>query len=198
MRFDIPNTIVTNVLSEDEISQVYSAIDNSHNSYLMEKYVQSVKDFRLPDSVKEKVIKLSEEISGESNLEISEYQFARYQNITKEDGTVLKPNLSPHFDDMFPESRFTFDYQIGGNCEWPLSVEHRLFALKNNEALTFSGTHQVHWREKMEFADGQFIDMVFFHLRKIGDGPKPEDLNKHMKEKTEEFRVWYNSTKEKK
>lgn len=197
MRSNLPNIIIDEVLCFDEINELYDAISKSHNSYVMEKYVQGIRDFKLPESVKEKVIKYSEEISGESDLEISEYQFARYENIVKDDGSVLRPNLSPHFDDVFPEPRFTFDYQLGGNKQWPIVVEHRSYALQNNQALTFSGTHQVHWREKTLFTNDDFIDMIFFHLRKKGSAPKPADLNAAMQEKTEEFKIWYNSTKEK-
>jgi hypothetical protein len=78
---------------------------------------------------------------------------------------MLRPNLTPHFDE-FEQSRFTFDYQLGGNTTWDLVVEEKEFTLLNNSALTFSGTHQIHWRKPKTFKDDEYIDMIFFHLKK--------------------------------
>ena len=43
-------------------------------------------------------------------------------------------------------------------------VSNREFTLKDNEALTFSGTHQVHWRKHKDFDDKDFIEMLFCHF----------------------------------
>ena len=61
--------------------------------------------------------------------------------------------------------------QLKSNIDWPILVEGQSFTLKNNEALTFSGTHQVHWREYRKFKEEDFIDMLFCHFT-IKDNPK--------------------------
>ena len=138
----------------------------------------------MPPEIANKIVNYCEEISGESDLEIAEYQFARYRNVTDpESGQRLLPNLTPHWDAAFEEPRFTFDYQIGGNTSWALVVENKEFTLTNNSALTFSGTHQIHWREKKVFSDSDYIDMVFFHLRKKNSQSYNTDLPKEMQEK---------------
>jgi hypothetical protein len=188
MKHDEKNLIVENVLTEDEISMLYSVIDNPRSKYVMKLFAQTVSDFELPKSVEKKIIDYSEKISGESELEIAEYQFARYKNVVdQESGESLLPNLTPHWDAAFPQPRFTFDYQIGGNTSWPLVVEDREFTLTNNSALTFSGTHQIHWREKKLFSDNDYIDMIFFHLRKKNSQPYEIDLAEKMEEKAKYY-----------
>ena len=192
MKYDEINTIVDSVLTDDEISTLYSIIENSENGYLMELFNQKISDFALPEEISKKIIAKCEELSGESDLEITEYQFSRYEKIVNEDGSVRNPNLFPHYDGTFPEPRFTFDYQIGGNTTWPLVVENTVFELKNNQALTFSGTHQIHWRSKKNFKDGERIDMIFFHLRKKGAKKKDISVLETMNIKQAKFKEIYN------
>lgn len=192
MKYDEINTIVDSVLTDDEISTLYSIIENSEKGYLMELFNQKISDFTLPEEISKKIIAKCEELSGESDLEITEYQFSRYEKIVNEDGSVRNPNLFPHYDGTFPEPRFTFDYQIGGNTTWPLVVENTVFELKNNQALTFSGTHQIHWRSKKDFKDGERIDMIFFHLRKKGAKKKDISVLETMNKKQAKFKEIYN------
>jgi hypothetical protein len=188
MKHNEENVIVENVLTEDEISVLYSVIDNPSSKYVMKLFAQTVSDFELPNSVAKKIIDYSEKISGESGLEIAEYQFARYRNVVDpESGEILLPNLTPHWDAAFAEPRFTFDYQLGGNASWTLVVENKDFTLNNNSALTFSGTHQIHWRKKKIFSDSDYIDMVFFHLRKKKAQPYDTELPKEMEERAKYY-----------
>ena len=75
MKYDEINTIVDSVLTDDEISTLYSIIENSENGYLMELFNQKISDFALPEEISKKIIAKCEELSGESDLEITEYQF---------------------------------------------------------------------------------------------------------------------------
>ena len=188
MKYNEKNVILENVLTEDELSRLYSVIENPSSKYVMKLFAQTVSDFNLPLDIANKIVKYCEKISGESDLEIAEYQFARYRNVTDEEsGERLLPNLIPHWDSAFAEPRFTFDYQIGGNTNWTLVVEDKDFTLNNNSALTFSGTHQIHWRKKKIFSDSDYMDMVFFHLRKKRSQPYDTELAKEMEEKAKYY-----------
>lgn len=184
MKHNEKNLIVENVLSEEEISEIYKIVEKPNNTYLMKLFTQTIVDFSLPPRINKKIIDYSESISGESDLEIAEYQFARYKNTFDEESqTMLRPNLTPHCDLTFREPRFTFDYQLGGNTTWGLVVEQKEFTLENNSALTFSGTHQVHWRKHKIFEDNEYIDMIFFHLRKRNSKESPEEHPSSMESK---------------
>jgi hypothetical protein len=192
MKHNEENVIVENVLTEDEMSLVYSKVNASTSKHVMKLFAQTVSDFDLPETVRKKVIAYAEKISGENNLEIAEYQFARYKKVLDDESKQpLLPKLIPHWDAAFEEPRFTFDYQIGGNTDWPIVVEEKEFILKNNSALTFSGTHQIHWRIPKAFDDDQYLDMVFFHLRKIGAQKSPDSLETIMLEKLDVYSESY-------
>lgn len=194
MKYDEVNTIVENVLTQEEIDEIYKMLETPSQQYVMRKFNQSISDFQLPEAIRNKIISYCEQISGESDLNIEEYQFSRYNNVINEDGSIGRPILPPHCDETFKEPRFTFDYQIKSNTNWPLVVESREFTLKDNQALTFSGTHQIHWRKKKTFEDGEFIDMIFVHLRKRGSEPKPAEVDLIMEEKAAKFRALYEKT----
>jgi len=187
MKYDESNTIVKDVLTPEEIASIYKMLETPSQEYVMKRFNQKISDFQLPTSVAKKIVDHCEKISGESGLVISEYQFARYTNIYDEDGTLGAPLLSPHYDETFKEPRFTFDYQMKSNTTWPLVVEEREYPLEDNQALTFSGTHQIHWRTKKVFSDEEFIDMIFFHLKKSDAEPKGADVNSIMNEKAKHF-----------
>lgn len=196
MKYDEANIIVKNVLTQEEIDQLYSAISKSERNYVFKKFYQSISDFDLPDNIRKKIVKYCEEISGETDLDIEEYQFSKYKIIVKEDGTLGNPVLFPHYDETFPEPRFTFDYQIKSNTSWPLVVEEKEFNLSDNEALTFSGTHQIHWRVKKIFKGDEFVDMLFCHIKKKNASQKDVSINKVMNEKAKKYVEIYNKSEE--
>jgi hypothetical protein len=183
MKINESNTIIKNVLSQQEIDTLYEIIGNQSEQYVLPIYSQKVSDFDLPDEISKKIIRYCEEVSGVSGLVLYAYQFARYQNHKDSNGEIIRPMLSPHWDGVFQEPRFTFDYQIGGNTTWGLTVEDRNFVLNNNEAITFSGTHQVHWRPHKIFKDNEYMDMIFCHLEKPGLPPLSQEHRDYMESK---------------
>jgi hypothetical protein len=187
MKFDEKNIILDNVLEQEEISEIYKSLEKSYKKYIMDLHVQQISDFRMPVNTEKKIISYVESITGLSGFEM-EYQFSRYELLDFNGKTEI-PNLRPHFD-RFSEPRFTFDYQVNSNISWPLYVEGKEFVLKNNQALTFSGTHQIHWRPNREFVPGEFIEMVFCHLylKDTEESLGPDHFNM-MDEKAEEWRL---------
>jgi hypothetical protein len=192
--FDAPNKVIKNFLTHEEIEEVYSeVVKSSDNNYMMLTFNQKVIDFKLPESIKQKVLRECKKLSGLNDLVIEEYQFARYANTNNEDGTIGRPLLFPHRDEAFKQPRFTFDYQIFGNTDWAIVVEDNPFVLKSNEALTFSGTHQIHWRELKKFEEGEYIDMVFFHLRQENSETTSAEDSLIIKDKAAKYREIYDN-----
>jgi hypothetical protein len=187
MKFDEKNIVLDNVLEQEEISEIYKSLEESYKKYIMDLHVQQISDFRMPAGTEKKIISHVESITGLSGFEM-EYQFSRYELLDLNGKTEI-PNLRPHFD-RFDQPRFTFDYQINSNISWPLYVEGKEFVLKNNQALTFSGTHQIHWRPGRDFVPGEFIEMIFCHLylKDNEDELGVEHFNL-MDEKSEEWRL---------
>jgi hypothetical protein len=182
MKKDEVNVIVEDVFTQEEIDTIYQCVANGSGNSFVEPHAQANTFINLPQNIINKVTQKARELSCNENLVVTEYCHARYANVTSHCGKFhFKPSLFPHFDETFKEPRFTFDYQINANIDWPLIVApDKKFVLKNNQALTFSGTHQIHWREPKHFTDDQYVEMVFFHFSDPTVGLKSEELNEQM------------------
>jgi hypothetical protein len=182
MNKEVLNVVVENVFTPEEINLIYKAVQNNSGHEFISPHAQANTFIQLPDSILEKVTAKVRELSGNENIVITEYCHSRYANVTSNCGKFhFKPSLFPHFDETFKEPRFTFDYQLKSNVDWPLVVApDKKFVLKDNQALTFSGTHQIHWRDPLHFTDDQFVEMLFFHCSDPNGETKTEELNERL------------------
>lgn len=161
MDYNQPNVIVDKVFTDDEISQIYDHINNTPEDRQQVMKIFSHKAYHswMPENIVESITKAAQSTT-DRKIVLGELSFARYA-IFEED---LPVQLPPHWDEVFREPRLTFDIQLGSNRDWPIVVEGREYTLKDNQALTFSGTNQIHWRTKTNFSDGEFVDMIFAHF----------------------------------
>lgn len=156
----LTNKIYSDIFTDKEIESIYDVIDISQveNTTVVDIYAQKIWFIALPQKIKDRVLELAQDIYKQE-LKLEEIAFARY---SKEYGSI--PVLTPHYDNTFLEPRVTVDIQLRSNIDWPIVVEEKRFSLKNNQALTFSGTHQIHWRQHTEFNDDSYIEMLFCHF----------------------------------
>lgn len=189
MYYNVPNVVVDGVLTDEEISQVYDAVNNNSGSSFVEVHSQANVFIQLPQSILDKFISHARNISGIEGLMLTEYCYARYSNVTSDCGKVFRPSLFPHVDETFKEPRFTFDYQLNANVSWDIIVEDKVLSLSNNQAGTFSGTHQVHWREPKAFSDDQFVEMIFCHFTDPNEAPKSDEVQAHISQKAADYKM---------
>jgi len=190
MKYNEKNTVVKNVFTNDEIEQIRNAVENSSGQAFVEVHSQLNNFIQLPDNIVEKFTNYARDISGNSNIVLTEYCHARYANHKKDDGVVCRPSLFPHYDETFKEPRFTFDYQYRSNVDWDIVVEpNQSFTLKDNEAVTFGGTHQIHWRRPKNFKDEEFVEMIFCHFTDPRSGPKEDNVNSIMNDKAKKYKA---------
>lgn len=156
---DHDNFILKDILTKEEIVQIYDyLLTKKEHERVFGLLGHVVNDAMLPENILNKVINLMNNTLGYS-VKLSEHAFTKY---TRSSGYV--PKLFPHVDEVFKEPRITLDLQIGGNVSWPLYVKGNKYVLENNQALIFSGTHQVHWREDQNLSNDDYLDMIFFHF----------------------------------
>jgi len=164
------NLIVSNIFSDNELKTLYDDINIEINKYHQPQvtlgrlysvlYWKENKvenngpvDFKTNMPIVNKIIGSAQQYS-DFNLELESISFTRY---SLKYGT---PDLPPHVDTNFKQPRLTFDIQLKSNTQWPIIIEKNIYTLKDNEALIFSGTHQVHWRQKKVFNVDEYVDML--------------------------------------
>lgn len=167
MSLNQDNVIYDNVFTEDEIKNIYDLVNGDNvKTQIVPIYCQQAYHFQIPENIINKVTQIAKDITKE-NLKLTEISFASY---SKKYGEL--PLLSPHFDNTFEEKRLTLDVQLKSNISWPIVIKGRSFTLKDNQALTFSGTHQIHWREFRKFKEEDYIDMLFCHFSYVDNNEK--------------------------
>lgn len=204
MHFEQPNLIVENIFSEEEISQIYEHIDKTPEDKTKVIEIFSHKAYHnwLPDNIVETITKAAQSTT-DTKIVLRELSFARYAKF--EEAPVVQ--LPPHTDEGFREPRLTFDIQLQSNRDWAIVVEGRSYTLKDNQALTFSGTHQVHWRERTTFEANDTVDMIFAHFsaadyveNELGDWtpgvPVTAEHDIIMEEKRNHWEKVYNESEE--
>lgn len=175
------NIILKNILTEEEIAKVYDVVNSTdlENTVVQNSMGHRAYLVSLGEDIREKLEKVVQDEFG-SGWILNAYQFARY---SQKYGYVNK--LYPHFDDAFEDHKLTLDVQINATKPWPIVIEGKAFTLNNNEALIFSGTDQIHWREDVKFDDEDIIDMIFCHFTLVDDprGKIDSEWIKSMQEK---------------
>jgi len=161
MDFNYKNIILKDIFNDQEITDIYKHIEETPEDrrQLVEQFSHTAYLSWLPQHVVDTIVTRAQEAS-DKELVLRELSFARYEKVRDN----LEVRLTPHRDETFREPRVTVDIQLKSNIDWPIVVEGKEYLLKDNEALTFAGTHQVHWRTKREFSDGEFMDMIFCHF----------------------------------
>jgi hypothetical protein len=84
-----------------------------------------------------------------------ESHFPRY---TLESGS--NPQLKPHYDRGLEYASLTLSIQLKTTLDWPVCVGKDCFNIKENQAIMFSGSHQLHWRPDIEFKEDDYHDII--------------------------------------
>ena len=95
-----------------------------------------------------------------------------------------EPKLYPHFDNHAKDGQtVTMSVEIDSNIDWNLIVENKKYKTNKNEGVVFSGTQQIHWREKYDFKKSDYCAAIFAHFKYVNN--KPLSLNQD-----EAMRYW--------
>lgn len=193
MKKNVDNKVIYNVLSDEDIAFILDQKDKTERSEVVPDVGHRAWHISLPQNILDKFSRHAEEVAKEP-LDLVAYQFARYENMKDKDNDIV-PVLFPHTDEVFGEPRFTFDYQINSNTSWDIIVDNwetiNGYMLNDNSAVTFSGTHQVHWRPKKKFLDDEFIEMIFLHYRpKNFSSFDLEHYNMVRKRAKQNYEIW--------
>lgn len=120
------------------------------------KTIDSIGGF--PENLLNKVKLFAEGHFGIKELKVFDVIIIRY---CTDHGFV--PKLDMHKDGG-AITKYTVDYQYSSNINWPVNVENEKFLLKNNDALTFIGSRQMHGRDDRIFRSNEYVENIFFQF----------------------------------
>jgi hypothetical protein len=176
---DFIPVLVDNVFTDEELKNILQTV----KWFPLEKIRiqkwggQGVLDhITISDSVLAKIQKLASEACNKE-LVIAEHSVVKY---SPKYGYEVK--LFPHYDTRLDEM-FVFDIQLKTNEDWGIIVEGKQFNILDNQALLFSGTQQMHWRENKKLQDGSEIIMMFCWLKHKISKPISENQSMIMLER---------------
>ena len=135
-----------------------------------------------PDSfVLNRVMEL---IKENTNIPVNspDFHFAKY---AKSSG--YRPQLYPHYDTHLANPHLTLSIQVGGPFRWPMLIDGKSYVLQDNQGILFSGTHQIHWRQNVEFGDNDYNDVLLCQFKLLNDEILSEDHINHMESKKDKF-----------
>lgn len=185
---NLKNQIVKNIFTKEEMELIYDHINAAPDDamHLHARLGHKAFLWGMPQSIQDKALSVAQQYS-DVPLKLTEVSAARYAN-----GYIDPPNLYPHID-FFEAPRFTFDIQLKSTRNWPIVVEGNEFILRDNEAMIFSGTNQLHWRPKTIFRDDDIMDMLFCHFSEDSEIPElnPPGFKEKMLEREQEFMKMY-------
>lgn len=159
------NIYFEQLLSEQD-AKIIKEIANSankDNEYIVNSMFQFINNIELPEHITNNIISKCSDLLDGNELILKEYNFATYRRLDK-NGKTYHPSLFPHYDYNFEETTLTLDYQIDATIDWPIFVDGKEFNLVNNSAVSFMGSHQVHWRYEKEFGSNDYVQMIFFNF----------------------------------
>ena len=172
--------IIDNILLPEQIDKIYNIVNST------KEQDTTIKDFAghklwnvgFGDEIENRISSVVKNSILEDVVLNKDYTFARY---SKNFGYV--PKLFPHFDTRESQT-IVCDIQLKSTTDWGIVVEGKTYYLNFNQALIFSGTQQMHWREQKELTDSDEVDMIFCHLRYNPLKPLENDQNKKLMERS--------------
>ena len=173
--------VIGNVFSDDEFKDLYDVFQQSENDYtIVPELGYAAYWIELGEDLQSVLRSI---IEKKLDIKVSkiESHYARYSL-----KTGYKPLLMPHYDRALTHATFSLAIVLDNTLDWDLFVEGQGFIPRKNDAVLFSGSHQIHWRPDIEFKDDDYYDIMVcqFYEDTEEDLSLDEDHKKHMDEVT--------------
>jgi hypothetical protein len=153
--------VINNIFSNEETKHILNSIKSfSLDKIRVQKWGGQgiLDDIKITDEIKDKIESIATKHVGEEMI-LENFSIARY---SPEYGYEVK--LFPHYDTR-PVEMFVLDIQLKTNENWGIIVEGKQYNINDNDALLFSGTQQMHWRERKSLSKDSEIYMLFCWLK---------------------------------
>lgn len=171
-----PNILIEHIFTEEEYSHLYNNINNTPQSRISR--VADTGYFAIGDPIDEKldtvILNHLEKITG---TKLKKYM-AHHARYTKDQSSA--PILRPHYDVGLEFATVSLSIVLNTTIDWDIFAEGTKFNAKTNQAVTFSGSHQIHWRPTIEFGDNDYYDIIVCQYMEIDPIPITDEHRRNM------------------
>jgi hypothetical protein len=164
--YNFKPVVIDNVFTQEEYDSVYNSVNAVFPQELRSDvppdsgyfnagdigYFAYVNGFE--DIIYKKLMELTKEY-GHKDVVEPKVHFARYTP-----KTGFPPMLRPHNDLGVETLALTLSVQLDTSFDWELCAVDTCITLKKNQAMLFSGSHQIHWRPLKEFGPDDYFDIM--------------------------------------
>jgi hypothetical protein len=174
---DFNPIVIDQILTKEEIDEILQQMEEypKENIKIQTWGGQGVYvDLQPSDKIKEKLTGVMSNIIGEPMI-VEQISIVKY---SPEFDYMVK--LFPHYDTR-PVDMFLIDVQLKTNEPWGVIVEGKTFNLEDGQGLVFSGTSQMHWREKKVLPAHTDINMMFCWFTHVPPKYKKRDHDRIMR-----------------
>jgi hypothetical protein len=168
---DFAPIVVDEIFSTDQYKDIYDRVNKTFPSELIADVPENsgymnageIGYFAYVNGFREDVYKAVQDIAESTTglkLGSPEIHFARYSL-----KTGYPPILRPHYDEMLKYPSITMSIQLESSFDWELYANFESAMLSPNQGMIFSGSHQMHWRPRVEFKEDDFYDIMVCQLK---------------------------------
>lgn len=174
---------IKDIITEQQLESIYDHVSKDGAKFMLQEFAGHVATTFYDEHLEKHLNDIVSKHIGESMV-LKEYSYARYSN-----KFGFKPKLFPHFDTHYADGqRVTVDIQLRSNVPWAVIVEGTPYFMAEREALIFSGTQQIHWRQNKTLKDSDSVDMLFAHFEYKNNRPWSQDQKEILEYRSHRFR----------
>jgi hypothetical protein len=153
---NFPNVLINSIFTDEQYKKLYYNVANNDKKFLDridDTGYMSHGDPVDPELFDAIAAKMEQVVGKKLKKYMSHY--ARYCN----DGTT-SPMLRPHYDKGLDVATVSMTIILDSTLDWDIGTEIGSFAPRKNQGVTFSGSHQFHWRPYKQFTDSDYYDIL--------------------------------------
>lgn len=156
---DVVPRRLDNFFSQEEIDQTYRYAKEMEKPYISEHTGYFSSFIFYPEDIQKKLSAFVDKYAEDEGTEFKTSSIKTHIGKYTLD-TGFKPQLTPHTDLDVDFHSITISVLLKRNIEWPIGVNLDSWILNPGDAVIFSGTTQIHWRPKIDFKEGDFIESL--------------------------------------
>lgn len=153
---NFPNVLIDSIFTDEQYKKLYYNVATNDK-----KYIDRIDDTGYVshgDPIDEELFSvIAEKMEKVVGKKVTKYMshYARYSN----DGKTF-PMLRPHYDRGLELATVSMTIILDSTIDWDVETENHVFSPTKNQGITFSGSHQFHWRPYKKFADTDYYDIL--------------------------------------